>query len=151
METVESALKAWRDPRDDETTSSLDTAVEIHGTEHGFERVGEDGILVTAPGRSLTTTEIDVVSEADRTSHIGECPLVDDRLAEIGERSLGAIRVSVVGEVGDHPTEYRVAEELEALIALGRLVLGHPGAVAQRATEQAEVIEAMPEGLLEGG
>ena len=151
MQPVEGALEAWRDPGHDESSGGFHSAVEIDGSKHGLECVGQDRVLVPAPCGLFAATEVDVAAESDRSSHLGERPLIHDRLAEIGERPLRAIGVTVVSEVGDHPAENGVAEELESLVALRRPVLGHPGAVTQRTPEQAEVVETMPKSLLKGG
>ena len=49
------------------------------------------------------------------------------------ERALRLVRVVAKDEVGDHPPEHRVAEELQPLVAVVVLGLGHPRAVAHRA------------------
>ena len=51
---------------------------------------------------------------------------VDDALAEIGEQALGQLVELAVGEVGDHPPEHGVTEELEPLVALDSLRLRAP-------------------------
>ena len=55
--------------------------------------------------------------EVDLTRHVGERHRVDDALAEVGERSLGEFGEPAEHEIGDHPPEDGVAEELEAFVA----------------------------------
>jgi hypothetical protein len=52
--------------------------------------------------------------------------------------------------VGHDQSEYRVAEELEALVGRGASRLGAPGAVRESLFEQAGVVEGAPEPLLQG-
>ena len=78
---------------------------------------------------------------------LGEGEGVDDPLAHAGERSLGQLAEAPVGQVGDDPAEDGVAEELEPLVADGAGVLGAPRAVGHRASEQARVVELVPDPL----
>jgi hypothetical protein len=57
--------------------------------------------------------------------------------------------VEVVGEIGDHPAEDGVAEELEPLVRQLARDLGTPGPVRERLPQQAAVLEAVAQPVLE--
>ena len=54
-----------------------------------------------------------------------------------------------VGEVGHHPPEHGIAEELEPLVARRPAHLCTPRAVGERAPQQLAVAEFVAEALLE--
>jgi hypothetical protein len=57
----------------------------------------------------------------------------------------------MVRDVGDHPPEHGVAEELEALVGDGVGVLGDPRAVGQRFQEDGQIAEPVTEAGGEAG
>ena len=76
---------------------------------------------------------------------------VHHALAKVGELALGKVEVPTEGDVGDRPPEHGVAEELEALVALGFTRLGAPTAMGERAAQQGLVGEPIPETVLQVG
>ena len=154
VETVEStqgALKARSHMGDHHGARRLHAAVEVDRAEHRLEGVGQDGVLIATSGGPLTAAEVDVLSETERTRDLGEGALVDHRLAQVGEGPLGEIGEPLEDQIGDHETEDGIAEELETLVALGIGLFSDPGAMAEGAPQQSNVVEPMPEGVLEGG
>ena len=105
--------------------------------------------------RLLTTLALaghgPAIVPATAARDLGEGALVDHRLAQVGEGPLGEIGEPLEDQIGDHETEDGIAEELETLVALGIGLFSDPGAMAEGAPQQSNVVEPMPEGVLEGG
>ena len=92
---------------------------EVYRPEDGLEGVGEDRVLVAAPGHLLAAPQPDVRAEAalaQLAGHVGEHVGVDQARADLGEVALGPVGVRAVEVLGHHELEHGVAEELEPLV-----------------------------------
>jgi len=110
-------------------------AVDVHRADHRLEGVGQDRGLVPAAGDLLAPAEPDVVAQAELARHLGERAHLDHRGTELGQLSLGQVRVAAEQGVGHDQAENRVAEELEPLVGGRIVVLVGVGAMRQRALE----------------
>ena len=81
--------------------------------------------------------------EADVVRSIGQCVAVDHALAKVGQPTLRYVDEAMECDVGDRPSEHRITEELETLVAVRVAVLGTPRPVRQRTIEQFGLLEAV--------
>jgi len=123
----------------------------FHRAQHGLECITEDGRLGAPARRCLTLAEQQARAEVDLLGDLGQGRRVDHALAQIGELSLREIAVLTVGEVGDHPTQHGIAEELESLVARLAPDLAAPAAMRHGAAQQRHVGELVAQSLLEPG
>ena len=133
----------------DQRERSADAAVDVDSPEHGLHRVGQDRHLLATVGGILASTEQQVLTDVQLGGDLGEGVGVDDALAQVGEGSFRKIAVAVEDQVGDHPAEYRVTEELEPFVAVVVVGLGNPRAVTHRAAEQLLIAERVTQTLFE--
>ncbi len=77
--------------------------------------------------------------------HLRQRRGVDDALAQVGELALGQVAVAAEGEVGDHPAEHGVAEELEPLVGGLPAHLRAPRPVRHRPAQQGDLGELVAE------
>ncbi len=125
------------------------TTIEVHRAEHGFERVGQDRRLLGPTRRGLAAAEPDVRPEVDLRRHVGERQRVHDALAEVGELTFGRVIEPPVRDVGDRPTEHRIAEELQPLVAQIPGMLRAPRPMIERLIEQRPIGEPMTDAPLQ--
>ena len=121
------------------------TAVDVHGADDGLQRVRQDRRLAPAPGRRLPLAEQDRIAQFDGVGQLGQGGGVDHRLADVGQLAFGQGGVALVGEVGHHPAEHGVTEELEALVGRVAGELGAPRPVRQCLAEQHRILELVAE------
>ena len=105
--------------------------VDVDGTDHRLERIGEDRVLVASATGCLAVAEHDERTETDLAGAVGKGVRVDDGLTEIAQAALGVVGKSVEGDVSDHPTEHGVTEELEPFVRMRLAELGLVRAVQQ--------------------
>jgi hypothetical protein len=132
----------------DHLTGNDDTVLEIHRSQDGFERVGEDRGLVATPGALLTSAETDTVPHSDAACDVGQGPSIHDRRANLRQLSLGIVHPIAVERIGDDEPEHGVTEELQALVGGQPAVLVGEGAVGQCEIEQL-IGQRHPERLLQ--
>ncbi len=118
-------------------------AIEIHGAQHGLERVGQDRRFGRAAGGGLALAELDEGAEPDVVRRVGQCLTVHDALAQVGEATFRHIGEAVKSDVGDRPPEHGIAEKLEALVAVGITVFGTPRAMSECPIEELGPLEAV--------
>src|SRR4051794_17098801 len=111
-------------------------AGEVGRPDQRLDRVGEDRGLVVTARRLLALAQADVRAETDRARHLGEGACVDHGGPQLGEPTLGELRVAGVEGLGDDDAEDRVAEELEALVGGQATVLVGVGAMRERKLQQ---------------
>ncbi|CAB5028423.1 unannotated protein [freshwater metagenome] len=135
---------------DDQRSGGLPPGVEVHGAEHRFDRVGEDGLFQAAAGEQLTPAEAKVGAEAQVLGNQRQRGLRDDRCSDLSEVPLGGFGEPADHVIGDGQAEHRVAQELEPFVRFVTGVLGTPGTVREREGQQRRVGEAVPEARREG-
>jgi hypothetical protein len=103
----------------DDLRRHVQAVLQIDRAEQRLQRVGEDARLVPAAGSLLALAQQQVRAEpgrAEAAGDVGERPHVHDARAQLGELPLGQVGMVVEQRGRDHHAEYRVAEELEALV-----------------------------------
>src|SRR2546422_4693 len=133
----------------DQLASSIETQIEVDGTEHGFQSVGEDARLVPAAGLLLALAQQDDGPQVEVPCHVGERRHVHDRRAELGEITLGHPRVHPVGEVGHDQAEHGVPEELEPFVRDRQVVLERERSVGEGSLAKLGVAEGDAERAVE--
>ena len=135
----------------DEVVGRRRAAVDVHGTEHGLQRVGQDRRLLAAAGSVLTAGRGAGKSPSPRSlGHGRQRQRVDHALAHTGQVTLGQIGEAAERQIGDDPAEHGIAEELEALVAQRPRVFGAPRPMSHRPGQQLGVGELVPDALGEG-
>jgi hypothetical protein len=127
-----------------------EASIEVHRPQHGLERVGQDAALVATSAHLLAAAEQHEPPEPEVPRRVGEGAHVDDRRTQLRELALGHLGELAEGHVGDDDPQDRVAEELEALVVRGQLVLERVRAVGEREPPQRRVAEADAEDVVEG-
>lgn len=128
-----------------ELLGRLPAGVDENGTEKSLQRVGQDRFFLAAAGLILALAEQQMVTDVDSSADVSERRGVDDRSPQFGELPLGKVGVVVVDEVGDSQPENGVAQELEALIRFGDVILGAIAPMCEREDEKRRVLELVAE------
>lgn len=77
-------------------------------------------------GSVLSLAEQQVGPETEFHGHLGQRRSVHHALAKIGQCTFGEVVEPCVDDVGHHPAQYGIAEELEAFVARRSRCLGDP-------------------------
>src|SRR5436190_7453922 len=133
----------------DQLARSIETQIEIDGTEDGFQRVGEDARLVPAARLFLALAQQDDGPQVELPCHVGERGHVHDRCAELCEITLRHPRVHPVREVGDDQTEHRVPEELEPFVRDRQIVFERERSMREGSLAELRVAEGDAERAVE--
>ncbi len=104
------------EPRQDHRTAGLDATVEINGTDHRFERIGEDRITLPATGFHLARPKNEALAEIKPTGDFGKIRLPHENRACAGQRTLVGFRPALVQGFGHQQGNDSVTEELKALV-----------------------------------
>jgi len=110
----------------DQVASSVGTAVEIDRTDHGFECVGKDGLLVGTTGGTFAFTKQQRAAQVDLASDQCQGRSVDNAGAQLGELPLGELGIVHEYAVSDCESQHGIAQKLQALVGLDVAVLGTP-------------------------
>ena len=129
----------------DDVGRRLEAAAEVHRTDHRLDGVGEDRGLSAAAGRLLAAAELDVVTDTDVPADHGQRAGVDHGGPELGQSTLGQVRVGAVERLGHDDAEHRVAQELQALVGRQSAVLVGVRAVREGALEELGLQDRIPE------
>src|SRR5919106_2999751 len=120
----------------DERRRGIQAAVQIDGADQSLDRVGQDRGLVTATRGFLTPAQVHVRAQLESSPYLGEGAHVDDSRPQLGELTLGQVRVAMKEGVGDDEPEHGVTAELQPLVRRQPAVLVGVRAMGQRAFEQ---------------
>ena len=123
----------------------LDAAGEVDRPDDRLDGVGQDRGLVATAGGLLAAAQLDVLAEVEVAGHAREGAGVDDRGAQLGQPSLGEVRVGRVERLGHDDAQHRVAQELQALVGGEAAVLVRVGPVRQGAVEQPGIQDRITE------
>ncbi len=129
----------------DEAEGRRRPTIEVHRTQHRLEGIAEDRRLGSTTGGVFAFAQQDAVAQPDLERDLGQRRCVDHALAQVGELAFGEIAVHSVGQVGHHPAEHGVAQELEPLVAGRATHFGAPAAMSQRTAQQARIPELVAE------
>src|SRR5690606_15236033 len=132
------ALEPRREQPVDEPLGDLAAAVEQHGPDHRFDRVGDHGGALRPARAQLPFTEHELTIDADLAADLGERRLVHERRTRPAQVALARVGPRVVKPPGDREIQKRVSKKLEPLVVVLRRA-----AVRQRALEQLGVREVM--------
>ncbi len=141
IELAGSDFEPFAEQPRDQRLRGFHPTVEIDRTEHRLERVGQDRRLLPTAGGVLTLAQQQPLAQADRLGHFGQRSGVHHALAKVGELALGKIAVTPIGDLGDDPSEHRIAEELEAFVRRLTSHLCAPRAVSKGSPQQRQISE----------
>ena len=137
------------DPWLDQGAGGLQTAVEEHSTDHGFERTGEERLFVAPPGTLLAMAEPEGRTELQAPGAARERLRAHDPGLDARKVAFRRQRSAAEEPAGGDQTEHRVAQELEALVVLLQPLFVGEGGVGQGLLEQRAILEPVAEPLLE--
>ena len=128
----------------------LEASVDVHGADHGLERILEGGVSAPAAARLLVRAEAQAGVEADLAGEAREELAPAEDRAPLGELALRGLGIERIERLRQDQLEDGVAEELEALVVArrGGAVL-QPRGVGERAFEEGRVAERVPDPPLE--
>src|ERR1019366_2937530 len=140
-----------RDPRhqhrEDQLTGGVEAGIEVHGTDHGLHGVGQDRDLGAATRGVLALAESEVLGDAQLDGHLGQDVGVHHGGPDLGQHPVGQFRVDAEGVLGHDQSEDGAPQVLEPLVGGRASVLGAPGPVGQRLSEQLGTGEPVAEPL----
>ncbi len=112
----------------------------MNGTQHGFERIGQDRVTTEATALHLPSAQPQPVAETEVRGDLRQRTTVHQRGAVAAQLAFIGVRVGVVKSHRYDQREHGIAEELESL------VVGPAGAaMRERGVEQRRVPESIPE------
>ena len=144
-------LQLVRECLDDEAAHRLQAAVEQHRAYHRLVGALQVALALTAAGGVLPAPQAQRRPQPQLARDAGERGPADELRAPLREQPLLYVGMICVELLRDHEAERRVAEELQPLVRLGRLVgvLVHVGGVRERRGEQRTVAERRAEACFE--
>ena len=152
----------------DKGTRRLDSGVEIERADHGFDAVGEEGILMAASAAFFSAAEEHVVAEFQPAGHRAQLAAADQFRAQPGQRAFIQFGIAPAQRFSNQQAHDGIAKELKLFVVgagirsvdharrrgtacgFGRLRSGEALLIGQRtmregACEQLGLCEAMPE------
>jgi len=126
--------------------------IQVHGTEHGLDRVGQRARVCASTSLEVTAAEIEIRAQAERLGDFDQRRLRHERCSQPGEFPFRKLGETPPHGVGGDEVEHRIAEELEHRIARParvRVFVG-PRPERKRDAEQRGIGERVTEPALQG-
>ena len=125
--------------------------VQVDGTDHGFEGVGQDAFPVATTALLLAAGQAHVVAHPDFAGNLGQDARGHHQAFDLRKLPLVLVGSAAVEMVGHHQIQHRVSEEFQALVGSDqrKAVPVDPGPVRQGVLQEPDVGEDMPQGPLQ--
>jgi len=86
----------------DERPGGVQTGVQVNGSDHGLEGVGQNRLLVGPSAGHLAPAQTQGTTEADAAGRLGQCRSAHHRSTDLGQLALWKFRLVTEGAFGDH-------------------------------------------------
>jgi len=129
----------------DHLAGRFESAIQVHRSNQGLDRVGENGIARPPPGTLLGIIEQQILAQIEIAADAAEIDPVDEKGFVIGQHPLLLIREFGVEILGHHQSEDRIAEKLETFIGLQAVFAGMNkiGTMFEGLDQQGLIMEAV--------
>ena len=111
-------LQHGQDKAEDKLARFLHTGVQVNGGDHRLKRIRQNGRAGAPAGILLAVAQPQIIPQVDLLRKAAACLFAHQGSAVFGEIPLGKLRVIFKQIIRNHKPEHRIAQKLQALVAL---------------------------------
>ena len=119
---LENVLQRRLKDRHGEIADLRQALIQVKGADQCLERATEYGRTTASPTLILAPPEQQMIAQADLVGKLGQRARTDQGRTQAGQRAFILIRKACIEVLADDKVEHRIAQELETLVVLERMI-----------------------------